>query len=92
MSCAASRQERTFSSHFAYELKKFAEIFGYALERERSVAEIHSLQSEVSHLSKVTVMGQFAASIAHELNQPLAAIVSNAQAIRTLVVYGRPSF
>lgn len=37
-------------------------------------------QGELARVARVTVMGEFAASIAHELNQPLAAIVLNAAA------------
>jgi PAS domain S-box-containing protein len=37
-------------------------------------------RDELAHVSRVATMGELAASIAHELNQPLSAIVSNAQA------------
>lgn len=37
-------------------------------------------QSELARVARVTAMGEFAASIAHEVNQPLAAIVLNASA------------
>ena len=37
-------------------------------------------QKELAHLSRVTMLGELSGSMAHELNQPLAAILSNAQA------------
>ena len=37
-------------------------------------------RSELAHLSRVAVLGELSASLAHELNQPLAAILSNAEA------------
>jgi len=37
-------------------------------------------RQEIAHLSRVAVMGEMAASIAHELNQPLSGITSNASA------------
>src|SRR5262249_17014105 len=37
-------------------------------------------RAELSHLSRVALMGEMSASIAHELNQPLAGILSNAAA------------
>jgi signal transduction histidine kinase len=43
------------------------------IERERA-------QAELAHVNRVTTMGQLAASIAHEVNQPLAAVVTNAEA------------
>src|SRR6266700_3445601 len=48
----------------------------------RKLAEAEALQrrQEVGHLGRVAVMGEMAASIAHELNQPLSGIISNASA------------
>jgi PAS domain S-box-containing protein len=52
-------------------------------ERKRvEVAEeaLRASQAELAHVTRVTMLGQLSASIAHEVNQPLAAIVTNAQA------------
>ena len=51
-------------------------------ESERRVAEETSRrkQHELEHVTRVSTMGEIAASLAHELNQPLTAILSNAQA------------
>jgi two-component system sensor kinase FixL len=48
----------------------------------RKEAEAEALQhrAELAHLSRVTIMGEMAGSLAHELNQPLGAIVTNAGA------------
>jgi C4-dicarboxylate-specific signal transduction histidine kinase len=48
----------------------------------RKLAEAEALQhrEELGHLSRVAAMGELAASIAHELNQPLSGIISNASA------------
>jgi len=46
-------------------------------ETERRYREA---QMELAHVNRVTMMGELAASIAHETNQPLAAVVTNAQA------------
>jgi PAS domain S-box-containing protein len=48
----------------------------------RKQAELETLRhrEELGHLSRVAAMGQLAASIAHELNQPLSGITSNASA------------
>lgn len=42
--------------------------------------EAHALRQHIWHADRVTRTGQISASLAHELNQPLAAILSNAQA------------
>ena len=41
---------------------------------------LREAQNELAHVSRVTTMGELAASIAHEVNQPLAGIVTNANA------------
>ena len=51
-------------------------------ERKSAQAEIDGMRRELAHLTRVSTMGELAASLAHELNQPLAAILSNAQAAR----------
>lgn len=50
--------------------------------RRRYAAELAQKNqlSEVTHLARVSTMGELTAALAHELNQPLAAILSNAQA------------
>ena len=49
---------------------------------ERRLAEeaLRAMQAELAHANRVTTMGQLTASIAHEVNQPIAAMVTNAQA------------
>jgi PAS domain S-box-containing protein len=49
---------------------------------ERRLAEeaLRAIQAELAHAYRVTTMGQLTASIAHEVNQPIAAMVTNAQA------------
>lgn len=49
---------------------------------ERRLAEeaLRVMQAELAHANSVTTMGQLSASIAHEVNQPIAATVTNAQA------------
>jgi signal transduction histidine kinase len=50
--------------------------------RRRRVAEAEAAEQrrEVAHLMRVSVMGELSGAIAHEMNQPLTAILSNAQA------------
>jgi len=49
-----------------------------AIERKRAEEQVRITQAELTHVSRVTTMGELAASIAHEVNQPLGAIVGNA--------------
>ncbi|MEQ8312750.1 MAG: PAS domain S-box protein [Gammaproteobacteria bacterium] len=47
--------------------------------------EIHALVNQLAHVSRVGVMGEMASSIAHEINQPLTAISTYAQAGKRLL-------
>ncbi|GEN13228.1 His Kinase A (phospho-acceptor) domain-containing protein [Myxococcus fulvus] len=59
------------------------------VERQRleKLAELEARRTldQLAHMSRVAALGELAASLAHELNQPLAAILSNAQAARRLL-------
>jgi PAS domain S-box-containing protein len=49
-------------------------------ERKEAEAEARRHQEEIAHLSRVAIMGELAGSIAHELNHPLGAMLTNAGA------------
>ena len=49
-------------------------------ERRRAEEELQKTQAELAHIARVTTMGELTSSIAHEVNQPLAAIVTNGNA------------
>ena len=49
-------------------------------ERKRAEEELHRREAELAHVSRVATLGELAASIAHEVNQPLAGIATNASA------------
>ena len=58
-------------------------LFGISAEiteRKKAEADLREMQTELAHLNRVMTVGELAASIAHEINQPLAAIVWNANA------------
>ena len=53
---------------------------GQFIERKRTEEALHKAQAELAHVTRVTTLGEMTASIAHEINQPLAAVVNNANA------------
>jgi|GraSoi_2013_60cm_1033757.scaffolds.fasta_scaffold07350_5 two-component system sensor kinase FixL len=57
-------------------------------QRQQSEARLQELQSEVIHISRLTAMGQMASALAHELNQPLLAIVGYMKGSRRLLESG----
>lgn len=54
-------------------------------ERKRGEEALRNAQAALTHMTRVTTMGEVSASIAHELNQPLTAIVNNANACLDLL-------
>jgi PAS domain S-box-containing protein len=62
---------------------KPARVLGISIDitaRKQAELDAQHDRSELSHLSRVALMGEMSASIAHELNQPLSGILSNAAA------------
>jgi C4-dicarboxylate-specific signal transduction histidine kinase len=60
-------------------------------ERKLSEDALHQARAELAHVARVTTLGQLTASIAHELNQPLAGIVTNANACLRLLAETPPN-
>ena len=54
-------------------------------EQRQTRARLTDLQSELIHLSRWNMMGMMAATIAHELNQPLAAVANYSAALKRLL-------
>jgi PAS domain S-box-containing protein len=50
------------------------------IRAEQAEQALLKAQAELAHVTRVTTLGELTASIAHEINQPLAAIVTNAEA------------
>jgi two-component system sensor kinase FixL len=49
-------------------------------QRKRADEALQATQAQLAHMARVTTMGELAASIAHEVNQPLTAVVANGNA------------
>jgi PAS domain S-box-containing protein len=58
--------------------------------RRRSELELQQLRGQLAHTSRVTMMGQLASALAHELNQPLGAILRNAEAAELFLQHDPP--
>jgi len=59
-------------------------------EREAFEARLLTLREELVHVARVSEMGQVSAGIAHELNQPLAAMLNYSNAAKRLATSGAP--
>ncbi|HET6182562.1 MAG TPA: PAS domain S-box protein [Acetobacteraceae bacterium] len=57
-------------------------------ERQERERRLNELQAELVHVSRVSELGQMASALAHEVNQPLAAIANYLNGVRRLVATG----
>ena len=81
------------ASVYRDESGKVAGVFAAArdiTERKRAEREQQELRDELARISRITTAGQLAASLAHELNQPLGAIVCNVQAVQNFLAQEPP--
>ena len=76
---------------------EFAEVVGTVVditERKRAEEErerLRQLETDLAHINRVSMMGELATSIAHEVNQPLAGIVSNGSACLRFLAGDQPN-
>ena len=90
VSFGAVFSEREWTQETIQRLQLVSAIFGNALDRKRAEAKIRRLSAELRQASQVVTMGEVTASLAHELNQPLGAILSNARAALRLLASKTP--
>src|SRR5262249_31163361 len=59
-------------------------------ERDRAEGALHDLRNQLAHVTRVATAGESSAAIAHEIRQPLASILSNAEAAGHLLASSEP--
>jgi signal transduction histidine kinase len=74
--------ERAESKELIRQLQLIGEVFANALSRKQGELEAQRLRQELAHIGRVSAMGELTASLAHELSQPLTAILNNAEAVQ----------
>ncbi len=74
------------------ELKKTNEaLLAEIAERKRTQEVLNQAQASLAHMNRVMSMGELTASIAHEVNQPLAAVVTSANACQRWLAADPPN-
>jgi PAS domain S-box-containing protein len=61
-------------------IEQITHLASIAIEREQAEERLRQAQADLARVSRVTTMGELTASVAHEVNQPIAAAVTNANA------------
>jgi signal transduction histidine kinase len=77
--------ERAESKELIRQLQLIGEVFANALSRKQGELEAQRLRQDLAHIGRVSAMGELTASLAHELSQPLTAILNNAEAVQCLL-------
>jgi FixJ family two-component response regulator/signal transduction histidine kinase len=80
LSFAGVRSASDWPKDLIVRLSIIAEVLASAVARARSEEEAHQLRTRLWHADRVARISALTAAIAHEINQPLTAILSNAQA------------
>jgi C4-dicarboxylate-specific signal transduction histidine kinase len=78
-------QERT-----AELAKSNDDLRGEIRERQRAEEALQKAQAELAHVARVMTLGELTASISHEVNQPISAVVTNAQVCLRLLALETP--
>lgn len=91
LSFASITKERDWSAEEISGLKLLAQIFGHVICRHRAEERIEQLNGEIHRSTRASSLGEIAAALAHEINQPLTTILSNAQAARRFIHQGEAS-
>jgi len=81
LALVGTRPHHTWAPDLAGHLPVLARIFGNALLGRRAELHAQQLRDELAHVSRVATMGELASALAHEINQPLTAILAYAQAM-----------
>ena len=85
LSFATLGVERKWRKDEIATLRLIAQILANVLGRQRAEMREGALRNELAHAMRVATLGELGPALAHELNQPLAAILSNAQAARRFI-------
>ena len=78
-------------AHLASNGHEFVGAVTDVTESKRAQEALRTSQAELAHVSRVMTMGELAASIAHEVNQPLSGIVANGNACIRWLAGARPN-
>jgi signal transduction histidine kinase len=84
------RSGRKWPSEILDRLALAVRLFGSAIERKQSVTAIRAARAQLRAASRRNLMSELVASLSHEINQPLGAILSNLGGLARLLAQGNP--
>jgi C4-dicarboxylate-specific signal transduction histidine kinase len=81
-----------FSDAAIEALASVADTIAQGIQRKQKEEELRRARANLAHIARLTTVGELTASIAHEVNQPLAAVVTNANASLRWLEQDPPNF
>src|SRR5262245_17436029 len=90
LSLATAHEEREWPEALVPRVKLLGEVFASVLARDEAERREREAKAQAAHAVRVGAMGAFAASLAHELTQPVAASLSNAETAARLLAAPDP--
>jgi signal transduction histidine kinase len=84
-SLISTREERPWPPAVASGARLLAQVFANLLAQRAATVQSERDRAALHHMTRVSMLGQLSASIAHQLNQPLAAILGNAEAAQKML-------
>ena len=84
------RSPREWSPELLAQLALAVRFFGNAIERKQSEMALRATRAELRVASRRNMMSELVASLSHEINQPLGAILSNLGGLARLLTQGNP--
>ena len=79
---ASLRKEHHWTKEELAEIRLLGRIFAHILAQVRAHEHLSRLEDELARRSRLSLMGEFASTLVHEISQPLSSIASNAGALR----------
>ena len=77
--------ERPWPDVLVQRLQLLGEVFANILSRRQAETETQQLRQALGHVGRISTLGALTTSLTHELNQPLMAILNNAEAAQSLL-------
>ncbi len=90
LSFATAREDREWSDALIPRVQLFGEVLAGVLARQAAEHREQEAQAQAAHAARVGTMGVVAASLVHELSQPLAASLANAETAAELLAEAAP--
>jgi len=90
LSFATARADRVWPAELIPRVRLVGEVLAMVLARDEAERREHEAQAQAAHAARVGAMGVFAASLVHEVTQPLAASLANAETAAELLAEDAP--